>query len=148
MKRVIILLALLALPAYALEPQTFPTDSLIIETGGKKISFSIEVATTEAQHEWGLMFRKSMPKDHGMLFILDKPRVMDMWMKNTLIPLDMVFIDAHGTVIKIVKNATPESLDMIPSGGVVAAVMEINGGAADSFRITEGAHVHYHSVFQ
>ena len=125
----------------------FPLDSLTVETDKGQVKLSIEVATTAAQQEQGLMFRKSMPQDHGMLFPSSEPRNVYMWMKNTFIPLDMVFMDAHGIVSNVVKNATPESTRIISSGGPVLAVLEMNGGAADYYHIKNGSRVIY-SIFK
>lgn len=143
MKYVLTIIGLFFCTSFAWSLESFPTDSLSIMTDKGKVTLNVEVATTPAQQEQGLMFRKSMAQDHGMIFYSKEPRTIAMWMKNTLIPLDMVFIDAHGVVRKVVKNATPESLNIISSGGPVLAVIELNGGAADYYHITDGSQVMY-----
>ena len=106
-----------------------PTEKLtIINQKGKPIHFTVEVATTEKQQEIGLMFRKNLAADHGMLFPWQAPQVSEMWMKNTLIPLDMVFIRADGTIDSIAQDTVPHSLRIIRSHGKVAATLELQGG--------------------
>ena len=85
------------------------------ETGDH--NFTVEVATTQQEQALGLMFRRSLPENAGMLFIYDPPQPAAMWMKNTLIPLDMVFIAPDGTVLRIESNAEPFSTKVIPSDG-------------------------------
>jgi uncharacterized membrane protein (UPF0127 family) len=134
-------------PAYAQEQAvTFPTASLAIKTLQKTISFTVEVADTPQQQEHGLMFRKSLDHDHGMIFDFKAPRHVDFWMKNTLIPLDMIFIDNNGTVTQIVENAEPESTRTIPSDQDVRAVLEVAGGVVKQDRIAKGDRVIY-SIF-
>ncbi len=109
----------------------FPQSSMDIDlAGGKKISFKIEVATTPQQEAFGLMFRKSLADDAGMFFVFNPPQTISMWMKNTYIPLDMLFVRADGVITKIVTNAQPFDLTPITSNEPVAAVVEISGGEA------------------
>lgn len=102
--------------------------------------FSVEVADDHEERARGLMFRESLPRSAGMLFIYEQPAPLAFWMRNTLIPLDMIFLDETGVVRKIHENAIP--LDETPiSGGdaPMLAVLEINGGLARKLGITEGS---------
>ena len=118
-------------PAFAdtaLEPVRIETKS------GPRV-FEVEVMRTESERERGLMFRPYLPAGRGMLFEFEAPRTVLMWMKDTLIPLDMLFIRAVGTVARIAENAEPESTRTIASGEVVAGVLEINAGLASKLGI-------------
>ncbi|WP_246191242.1 DUF192 domain-containing protein [Aureimonas leprariae] len=109
-----------------------------LETASGKHAIVVELAETPPEREKGLMFRRSMAPDHGMLFDFDESRPVTMWMKNTLIPLDMLFMDEQGVVTQVKRMAKPESLDLIPSGGPVRYVLELNGGAAERFGVHQG----------
>ena len=102
-------------------------EKLIIRVSGREINFNVEVARTPRQQEVGLMFRRSLPVDRGMLFIYPYQSIVKMWMKDTHIPLDMVFINSKGIVKKIVERTVPFSLNVISSGEAVKAVLELNG---------------------
>src|SRR3546814_5706222 len=91
---------------------------------GQAHRFDVEVARTDAEQDRGLMFRTSLPENGGMLFPFKKPRIGSFWMKNTLIPLDMIFIRADGSVDRIAENTIPESLEPVVSGGEVSARSE------------------------
>jgi uncharacterized membrane protein (UPF0127 family) len=106
------------------------TGTLVLKTDSGDHSFSIEVASTAEERARGLMFRRSLPKNAGMLFIYDRPQPVTMWMKNTLIPLDMVFIAADGRVHRIESHTEPFSTEVIESEGDVVAVLELNAGQA------------------
>jgi uncharacterized protein len=123
-----------------------PTDPLTIVSGDKTHPFEVELADTPTETERGLMFRESMPKDHGMIFEFDPPYAVTMWMKNTLIPLDMLFMDPDGTVLAIAENARPGSLRLIGPGVPVASVLELNGGVAKELGLKPGDKVH-HKLF-
>ncbi len=103
--------------------------------------FRVEVADTEASRGRGLMYRKSLAADRGMLFDFKAPQPVAFWMKNTLIPLDMLFISPNGRIIAIARNATPYSETQIPSGGDVLGVLEIRGGRAAEIGIEPGDRV-------
>src|SRR5208282_2829961 len=100
-----------------------------------------EMALKPAQQITGLMFRTSVPRDGGMLFDWGTPRESQMWMKNTLVPLDMVFINQDGTIRSIVENTVPESLAVIDSRGPVLATLELAGGITARLNIRVGDKV-------
>jgi uncharacterized membrane protein (UPF0127 family) len=119
------------------------TGTLVLKTATGDHSFNIEVMVTDNERSLGLMYRRSLPENSGMLFIYDPPQQATMWMKNTLIPLDMVFISANGHVHRIEENAEPFSETLIPSDGAVVAVLELNGGEADKVGLKPGDKVIY-----
>jgi len=103
--------------------------------------FTVEVAASLEEQNAGLMYRRSLAPDRGMIFPYDPPQSVAFWMKNTLIPLDMIFIRADGTIARIVANTVPLSLEPVPAGEPVAAVLEIAGGRAAELGIREGDRV-------
>lgn len=103
---------------------------LSISTARGVRNFTVELARTDAEQARGLMFRTKVAKGTGMLFPMPSPREAGFWMKNTLIPLDMIFIRADGTIARIAANTVPQSLDVVDSGEPVVAVLELAGGAA------------------
>ena len=113
-----------------LELDSFPKAKLEILSGKESHRFDIWIAETSRQQEQGLMFVRDLAENRGMLFIAKAPRVFDMWMKNTYIPLDMVFISADGHIAKIAANTTPHSEAIVSSGVVVGAILELKGGEA------------------
>jgi len=119
----------------------FPTAPLTILTAGGPHEFTVEVATTPAQMEQGLMFRQSLAPAAGMLFDYMTPSMAMMWMKNTLIPLDMLFVDARGHVVNIHERAVPGSLETIAAAAPVRAVIELNGGTASRLGVRPGDQV-------
>jgi uncharacterized protein len=110
---------------------------LTIRTANATRQFTVEVAATPEQQERGLMFRKSLAGDHGMIFPYDPPQDVSFWMKNTLIPLDIIFIRSDGTIIRI-THAKALDVSPLPAGEPVAAVLEIRGGRAAELGIKEG----------
>ena len=105
--------------------------------------FRITVAQTPEEQAKGLMFVESMPRFEGMLFVNEAPRRAAFWMKNTLIPLDMLFIDETGVVTTLHENAVPHSTETIEGGTGVKAVLEINGGLSEALGIRVGAEVQH-----
>jgi uncharacterized membrane protein (UPF0127 family) len=103
--------------------------------------FDVEVARTDAEQKRGLKFRTSLPANGGMLFPFEKPRIASFWMQDTLIPLDMIFIRADGSIDRIAENTIPGSLEPVASGGEVSAVLELAGGTAAKLGIDETAKV-------
>ena len=136
------LLALL-LNAAALA-QTFEPLTIVSQSG--RHAFAVEVARSDADRAQGLMYRRSMPPDRGMLFDFQRVQPLSMWMQNTYIPLDMLFIRADGTIARIAENAEPLSTRTIPSGEPVLAVLELNGGTAARLGIKAGDRVE-HPIF-
>jgi uncharacterized membrane protein (UPF0127 family) len=121
---------------------TFPRGALsIVLSDGQSLAFNVEVATTPEQLARGLMFRRVLPRDEGMLFVFPQEGEQSFWMKNTWIPLDMLFVRKDGTVFRVVANATPFDLTPIPSGGPALAVIELNGGEAGRQGIVPGSRV-------
>lgn len=117
--------------------------SLWVETETRTLRFSVEIAATPEQQSRGLMFRKSMPIDHGMLFTLKPPRKVSFWMKNTYIPLDMFFLASDGTVLQISEMTEPLTQDSHRSSRKVSGVLELNGGQARVLGIRVGDVVHH-----
>ena len=103
--------------------------------------FSVEIADTEATREKGLMFRKKLPEGQGMLFDFKREQDVAFWMKNTYIPLDMIFIRGNGRILRIARDTEPLSTALIPSGGPVRAVLEVIGGTAEKLGIAPGDRV-------
>ncbi len=109
-------------------------------------AFGVEVMRTPEEQARGLMFRRYMPEDRGMLFAFGENRPIAMWMKNTYIPLDMVFIDRKGVVTSVAHDTEPLSERTIPSNGPAWAVVELNAGAAAAIGLEAGDRVR-HSIF-
>lgn len=124
----------------------FKRSSLTIVAGGRDLKFEVDLATNDAERSHGLMFRKQLGAYEGMLFDFYQEMQVSFWMKNTLIPLDMVFIAGDGTVKHVHANAVPMSTDAIPSLYPVRAVLEINGGSAALLGIKPGDKVK-HPIF-
>lgn len=132
-----------AAPAEPVAAQHLPKVPLAIVTAHRTLRFHVEVARTPEQQEIGLMFRTSMAPRDGMIFPMDPPRAASFWMKNTLIPLDIVFIRPDGVISTIAARATPRSLAAINSAEPVGAVLELNGGAAARAGIHPGDRVRW-----
>jgi uncharacterized membrane protein (UPF0127 family) len=118
-------------------------DSLEIVTATGRHAFQVEIVDNDATREHGLMDRRYMAADHGMLFEFDHEAPVSFWMKNTYIPLDMIFIAPSGVVTHIAANAEPLSERVIPSGGPCVAVLELNGGTAASIGLKVGDKVRH-----
>lgn len=121
-------------------------ETVEIVTGKGRARFQVEIAATPAEQKRGLMFRQSLPLDRGMLFTYAKPQPAAFWMKNTLIPLDILYIAPSGRVLSIARNARPHDESPIPSGGLVLGVLEIAGGRAAQLGILPGDKV-FHRIF-
>ncbi|MEL6289085.1 MAG: DUF192 domain-containing protein [Pseudomonadota bacterium] len=123
-----------------------PLTPLTIETRTGPVEFRVETARTPGEQARGLMFRRSLPADSGMIFLHARPQVLGMWMRNTYIPLDMLFIAANGRIARIARMTEPFSEATISSGTPVTAVLEIAGGRARALGIREGdlvRHPHF-----
>ncbi len=117
------------------------TDDLSIVTASGPHHFAVEVMRTRDQLERGLMFRREMAADRGMLFDFGSTQAVTMWMKNTYLPLDMVFIAPNGRVVSVKRDAEPLSETIIPSGGDVLGVLEVNAGTAARIGLKAGDKV-------
>ena len=147
------LLMIIAAPSFgyakpALSPdagiaQMLPLRPISIQSGSKKHHFQVMVARSEDEQEVGLMWRKSLAPDEGMIFPFASSRVASFWMRNTLIPLDIIFIRSDGTIANIAANAVPLSLTPISSDGKVKAVLELAGGRAEALGIKRGDKVRW-----
>ena len=120
--------------------------NLTIQTATGEHKFRVELADTKEKAMLGLMYRKSMPDDEGMIFDFGETREVYMWMKNTYIPLDMLFISHEGVIVDIKERATPLSENIISAKVPAYSVLEINGGIAEKIGAKEGDKV-IHSIF-
>ena len=130
-----------SVPALAQQQQqmVFATEPLVVQTAsGKMLNFSVEIASTNEQRQYGLMYRKEMAENAGMLFDFGQSRRVTMWMENTILPLDMLFIDSTGVIRHIKENAVPYSEDIIDSMGSVKYVVELNAGIVRKLGIKVG----------
>ena len=141
---ILLLLLLLAAPAGA--QVTFQQTPLEIESEAGTHAFRVELAATPEQRRQGLMFRERLEAGHGMLFDFGRTAPATMWMRNTYIPLDMLFIDADGVIQRIAADTTPLSDDVISSGGPVRAVLELPAGTSADLGIEAGDRV-VHEMF-
>ncbi|WP_422370207.1 DUF192 domain-containing protein [Hoeflea sp.] len=144
------LVSILVMCGAALSAQAvaLPLDSepLVIETEAGDVEFDVELALTPSDRATGLMHRESMPEKQGMLFRFDRTRLVVMWMKNTPLPLDMIFIDESGVVAGVARDTEPFSETVIPSPGPVRYVLELNAGAALRHGISAGDRVRHRVV--
>ena len=127
-------------------PVRFEVDRVTLVTSSGRHQFTVEMAVTWEQRAQGLQQRPSLSANHGMLFDFRRSEPVAMWMKNTLIPLDMLFIGADGMIINIAENTRPLSLELIPSGGPVRGVLELDGGTSRRLGIKPGDRV-LHAIF-
>jgi uncharacterized protein len=117
--------------------------TLCIRSGKKQHRFAVEMAQTLEQQAQGLMFRTELADDKGMLFPFEQNRIASFWMKNTLIPLDIIFVGADGRIVNIAQNTTPYSRDPVQSTAPVAAVLELRGGLTKQLGIKAGDRVRW-----
>lgn len=150
-------LQLAALPAAALEPPgpsggapekffivySFQRDVIVLKNNRGEKRMEVEIAQSPQQQQQGLMYRSSLAEDDGMLFLFDEDRDVEMWMKDTAMPLDMLFIDRHGTIVHIAHAVQPFSDKKIGSHRKVRAVLELPGGTAAHQRIQQGDTIVY-----
>jgi uncharacterized protein len=139
-------LGVVALLAGAVYAQALETLSIAAQ-GGSRQSFRVEVARNDADRAQGLMYRRSMPADQGMLFDFGRVEPVSMWMQNTYLSLDMLFIRPDGTIARIAANTEPLSTRTIPSGEPVLAVLELNAGTTAKLGIKAGDRVE-HPIFK
>lgn len=141
-----VLTAVPAPPALA-QPDEVTRQPLVIETADGVLAFEVEMAATPQERARGLMFRTELPEDQGMLFDFGRPQTVRMWMRNTLIPLDMLFVDAAGTIVHVEHEAVPHSEEPRGPNGLVLAVIELAGGTARSRGLDVGDRV-LHPLFR
>ena len=137
--------AALLISAAAAEAACAP-DKVDIRTSGGAATFQVEVVDTPETRAQGLMFRESMALDAGMLFVYPEPAQAAFWMKNTPLPLDIIFINARGMICNIAADTTPYSLDHIPSQCAAQTVLEVNAGQAEAQGLKVGAPVRHPAV--
>jgi uncharacterized membrane protein (UPF0127 family) len=141
------LVAAIAIAAWLLPAIAAASETLEIVTRRGVHVFAVELAATEEARSRGLMFRKELPQGRGMLFDFQTEQPVAFWMRNTYIPLDMIFIRGDGRILRIAENTEPLSERLVPSGGPVRAVLEVIGGTARALGIAPGDRV-AHSIFQ
>jgi len=120
-------------------PAGTQTIEVVTKTGVH--SFAVELADNDAEREKGLMYRKDLPEGRGMLFDFHREQEVSFWMQNTYIPLDMIFIQGDGRILRIAENTEPLSTRLIPSGGPIRAVLEVIGGTSRKLGIAPGDRV-------
>jgi uncharacterized membrane protein (UPF0127 family) len=136
-------LALSGCAAAEQKPVGPPLEPLEIATKAGVKRFQVEIADTAPERERGLMFRKSMPEDHGMLFEFEDSAPRAFWMHNTYLPLDIIYIDTAGTIVSISHNAVPFDDTPIPSVGAAQGVLELNAGMAEKLGVEAGDKVRH-----
>lgn len=124
-------------------PAGLAQTTLCIASGTKTRAFTVEIARTSAEQAKGMMFRTEMADNTGMIFPFSEPRPASFWMKNTVIPLDIIFIRSNGTIESIAENTVPYSTDPVESGEPVAAVLELRGGLTSELGIVSGDTVRW-----
>lgn len=142
------LVSVLMIGAAAEAPVVLDRDPLtIVAASGERFQFEVEVARTPAERARGLMFRESLPDDEGMLFDFGDPQAVAMWMRNTLIPLDILFVRSDGRISSIARDAQPLSDRVMASAEPVRAVLELPGGLTAERGIEPGDRI-VHPIFQ
>ena len=117
-----------------------------IKFNQNQTKIKVELAETFEDRKKGLMFRKTLDSGSGMLFVYDSPRTVNFWMKNTQISLDIAFADKHGIITRVIKNAVPFSLDLIPGGKNIQYVVEVNAGDSTKLNLFEGAQIQHEKL--
>ncbi|NQW11501.1 MAG: DUF192 domain-containing protein [Alphaproteobacteria bacterium] len=139
MMRTLIFLACLFFASVASAQERVP---LVIETAaGARHAFQVEIADDDQERAQGLMYRETMAPEEGMLFVFDRPRRITMWMQNTPLPLDMLFLDRDGRVVDLYERAVPFSTDTIAARRRAKFVLEVVGGTVDRLGIARGDRV-------
>lgn len=126
----------------------FVTEPLSIETATGRLDYRVEIADDDAERQHGLMYRTSMPDMHGMLFIFPQARPQAFWMRNTYMPLDIIYIGADGRIVSIQANARPFDETSLPSEGPAIGVLEISGGKAAELGIKPGDRIRHRMFAQ
>jgi len=133
--------AALALLAFTAAAGAADLQTIEIASKSGVHAFAVEVATTDQERATGLMYRKELPEGRGMLFDFGRDQEVSMWMKNTYVPLDMIFIRSDGRILRIAENTEPLSTRIISSGGAVRGVLEVVAGTARRLGIAPGDRV-------
>ena len=131
---------------HAVSDTIFPQSEILIVSKSGEHKFVVDVATTMAQRQVGLMYRKKMARNRGMMFDFGEEQLIAMWMKNTLIPLDMLFVDKTGRILQIERATTPLSLETIAGRRPAMSVIELNAGLTAELGISEGDQI-MHNIF-
>jgi len=145
-RRVIAVLAVAVMPALAVAAPACRDDTVYLRGAWGEARFAVAIADTEQERARGLMFVRQMPRGSGMLFVYERPKTARFWMKNTLIPLDILFADASGTIRRIARMARPMSEALIPGGDGIQYVLEINGGMAKALGISAGSEMRHPAI--
>lgn len=134
--------------AYCEEPMRLPVDAtqLVIITATGKVSYDVEVAKTPEQNEAGLMYRTDLPSDRAMLFVFPEKQIVTMWMANTPLPLDMIFLDDRGVIVSITENTIPYSTKIVSSHVFAKFTIEVNAGEVQKNRIKIGDRVFHPAI--
>jgi len=140
--------ALMAVLSMAMTPVRAATIPLAVDTASGRHVFQVDIADTDEARTHGLMFRRSLPADYGMLFVFDERQPLMFWMKNTYVPLDIVFIKSDGTVRTVAAQATPLSEALIRSGGAARYVLELLGGTAGRIGLGPGDRIEIPAQFR
>ena len=122
--------------------------TLVLKTDSGPHSFNIEIASTNGERALGLMYRRELPNNAGMLFLYDPPQPITMWMRNTILSLDMIFIGTDGKVHRIESRTEPFSTDIISSDGTVQGVLEVNAGTAAKIGLKTGDEVAFSGLLK
>ncbi|HVI90950.1 MAG TPA: DUF192 domain-containing protein [Dongiaceae bacterium] len=137
------LFLVLALLVQDVPAQALPRDIVVIRTNGGSYRFNVELAVTEEERAKGLMFRQELDPGAGMLFLYNQDQAVTFWMKDTALPLDMIFIASDGKITQIVRHAEPYSENLIPSNTYIRGVLEVIAGTVDRYNIAPGDQVDY-----
>ena len=140
-KRAVCASALMVAACSASAAANVPLQRLEIDTASGPHVFKVELMSTDAEREHGLMFRRTLPRDHGMLFDFHKQQPVVFWMKDTYLPLDMIFVASNGRVVSIKHDAKPMDETLIPSGAPAQGVIEVNAGVANAIGVKVGDEV-------
>lgn len=125
---------------------TAVTPVVVLNAGGRAVPFRVELATTDAHRERGLMYRNHLEPDSGMLFVFERDAPLAFWMKNTFIPLDMIFIGSDRRIVGIVENATPQTETPRRVDGLSRYVLEIAGGSSSRLGVAKGSIVEFQGM--
>ncbi len=128
------------------QPELRPLEALQVLTKGGQQAFMVEIADSPTEREYGLMCRRALAPDRGMLFVFDRPESQAFWMRNTLIALDIIYMDAKGRVISISRNAKPLDETPLPSGGASQYVLEVASGRAAQIGLKIGDQVRQRTI--